>query len=290
MNISSQFSVITIVNGRQRHLHNMLVGIMQSTIKPDEIIIIGINESPKIADELHDHLQVNVCLLEDSGNHLPIAKARNFGASKASYPHLVFLDVDCIPSEAFFEQILVQGIANNTLIMANPRYLENRLEKKFKVNELEELSIHHPHRPIINGLMTARDYMLFWSLAFYIPKTLFQKLEGFDESYTGYGGEDTDLSLKLRALSGPKLLLSEATVYHQQHPVYSPPVQQLEAIVQNTEIFYKKWNFWLMDNWLAEFKTMGLISWKPEGCDIGKIKEPSEALLEDCFKPDAPFM
>lgn len=288
MNISSRFSVITIVNGRQKHLNNMLEGISQSSIKPDEIIIIGINENPEI--EIYKNLPIKIFSLKDAGRNLPIAKARNLGASKASNNHLIFLDVDCIPSRTFFEQILIQGIANKSLIMGNPRYLQKSLDPDFRVQELEGLSIHHPHRPKINALMVAGDYMLFWSLAFYIPKDLFQKLGGFDESYTGYGAEDTDLSLKLMETPGYKLLLSEATVYHQQHPVYSPPVHQLESIIQNADVFYKKWNSWVMDNWLTEFQKMGLIGWNSKGGNITKIKEPTEVLKAECYRPDAPFM
>ena len=190
----------------------------------------------------------------------------------------------------FFEQILVQGIANNTLIMGNPRYLLKGLEPKFQVDSLFDISLHHPHRPKINGLMIADDYLLFWSLAFYIPKHLFQKLEGFDEKYCGYGAEDTDLSLKLKFTPDYKLLLSEATVYHQQHPVYSPPLHQLDSIIKNAEIFYEKWNHWVMDNWLEDFERMGLISWNTNEKSINKIKEPSETMKAECFKPEAPFM
>ena len=286
--MSNKFSVISIVSGRQSHLNNLIEGIKQSSVLPDELIIVGINETPKLSVE--NELNLKIYKLDDPGEHFSAARARNFGASKASNNHLVFLDVDCIPSVQFFEQILIQGIANNTLIMGNPRYLLKSLEPNFPVDSLFENSIHHPHRPKINGSMIADDYMLFWSLAFYIPKHLFQKLEGFDEKYCGYGAEDTDLSLKLKYTPGYKLLLSEATVFHQQHPVYSPPVHQLDSIINNAEIFYKKWNYWVMDNWLEDFQKMGLISWNSNGKYIQKIKEPSEVMKAECFKPEAPFM
>lgn len=288
MNISNQFTLITIVSGRANHLHNLLEGVRQSSIRPDEIIIVGINETPSL--EAFKELPIRLLSLEFEGGYLPVAKARNYGASQASFDHLIFLDVDCIPSGSFFEQILLQGVANPTLIMGTPRYLNSGIDRDFKVSDLEEISCHHPHRPEVNGIITAQDYMLFWSLAFYVPKQLFEELGGFDEKYTGYGAEDTDLSLKLRETTGFKLMLSEATVYHQQHPVYSPPVHQIDSIIQNAKIFYAKWKFWVMDNWLAEFQKMGLIHWELEGNYLEKIKEPTEELKAECLKEDAPFM
>ena len=288
MNIIDDFSVITIVKGRQAHLSNMIKGIRRSSVIPREVIIVGIGEEPELED--FEDLPLKIYSLDSVAKSLPIGEARNLGASKATTNNLIFLDVDCIPSESFFEQILVQGLANRSLIMGNPRYLLNKIDGEFSQDWLANNSIHHPHRPKVVGTRAANDYMLFWSLAFYIPKSLFELLGGFDTSYTGYGAEDSDLALKLRALPGFRLYLSEATVYHQQHPVYSPPVHQMDAIIRNAEIFYGKWNRWAMDNWLAAFAELGLIKWESEASRISKIAQPSEVLLEQYYKPDHPFM
>ncbi len=136
----------------------------------------------------------------------------------------------------------------------------------------------------------SKDWMLFWSLCFYIPKTLFQEVGGFDENYTGYGAEDTDFALAIKQKGNYSFLLSEATVYHQQHPVYSPPVHQLDSIVTNAKIFHKKWGRWVMENWLEDFQKHGLISWTETSTKIERKNSPSKELLENCFQADAPFM
>lgn len=288
MNCKDKISLITIVKGREQHLRNLLKGVSRSSYIPDEIIIVAIDELPAIVD--FDTLPIKIVHLKSEGGHLPIAKARNTGAIAASNEHLVFLDVDCIPSSGFFEQIFLQGCIHGTLIMGNPRYLTEKITYDMIEEELKNLSIHHPHRPVVNGLEISADWMLFWSLCFYIPKSLFHELEGFDENYTGYGAEDTDFSLTLKQKGNYRFLLSEATVYHQQHPVYSPPVHQLDSIITNAGIFYKKWGRWVMENWLHAFHKHDLINWLETSTGIEKKNSPSKELINKCFQPEAPFM
>lgn len=288
MNRIDKLSLITIVKGREQHLRNLLKGVLRSSYIPDEIIIVAIDELPDMAG--FDNLPLKFIYLKSVGKHLPIAKARNTGARASSNEHLVFLDVDCIPSSGFFEQIFLQGCIHKTLVMGNPRYLTEKISYDINEEELKKLSIHHPHRPIVNELEISKDWMLFWSLCFYIPKFLFQELEGFDENYTGYGAEDTDFSLTLKQKGNYRFLLSEATVYHQQHPVYSPPVHQLDSIITNAEIFYKKWGRWAMENWLQAFQKLDLINWLETSTRIEKKKMPSKELINRCFQPEAPFI
>ena len=40
-----KFSVITIVKGREEHLHNLLQGVEMSSLQPDEIMIVAIIQS-----------------------------------------------------------------------------------------------------------------------------------------------------------------------------------------------------------------------------------------------------
>jgi len=284
-----KFSVITIVKGREEHLHNLLQGVEMSSLQPDEIMIVAIDEVPELS--AFQDLPIEIIQISSQGANLPIAEARNIGAQNANFDHLIFLDVDCIPHPDFFDDTITQGLSHKTLIMGNPYYLECSLPKNFELNELEALSAAHPARPEIKELAEASDYMLFWSLAFYIPKQLFKVLEGFDAQFTGYGAEDTDMAMKISQLKSIyPLLLSPAKVYHQQHPVHSPPVHQVEAIVINARIFYEKWERWVMENWLEEFTKLGLIQWQADGSTIEILKQPDKDLIEQSYRPEAAYM
>lgn len=284
-----KFSVITIVKGREAHLYNLLQGVKTSRLQPDEIRIVAIDEVPDLT--AFKDLPIEISQISSKGANLPIAEARNIGAENAKFDHLIFLDVDCIPHPEFFDDMITQGLAHKTLIMGNPYYLESSIPQNFELSDLEELSAAHPARPEISELVEAGDYMLFWSLAFYIPKQLFKVLEGFDAQFTGYGAEDTDVAMKMRQIKSIyPLLLSPAKVYHQQHPVHSPPVHQVEAIVINARIFYEKWERWVMENWLEEFRKLGLIRWEADGSTIEILKQPDKDLIEQSYQPEAAYM
>ena len=284
-----KFTVITIVKGREEHLHNLLRGVRRSSLRPDEIRIVAIDDLPDVS-AFHD-LPIEVSQVSSKGANLPIAEARNIGAQNAKFNHLIFLDVDCIPHPEFFADMITQGLSHKTLIMGNPHYLESSIPQNFELNDLEKLSAAHPARPAIKELAEASDYMLFWSLAFYIPKQLFKVLEGFDAQFTGYGAEDTDMAMKISQLKSIyPLLLSSAKVYHQQHPVHSPPVHQVEAIVINARIFYEKWERWVMENWLEDFRNLGLIQWEADGSTIEILKKADKNLIEQSYKPQAAYM
>ncbi|MCM4154966.1 glycosyltransferase [Gramella sp. AN32] len=287
MNSQYNFSLITIVKGRQKHLQNLLEGVKRNSLQPKEIIIVTIDENFQL--QQYKDLNIKTFRLEAASENIPLGEARNFGAGKAVHEHLIFLDVDCIPSEDFFEKIITQGSHVETLIMGTPRYLTKMVSVETPKKELLSLSHEHPARPKVPKLTTTKDYMLFWSLAFYIPSGLFFELGGFDEDYKGYGAEDSDFGLKLQN-SGKDFYLSEAIVFHQQHAVYSPPVHQLDPIINNAQTFQKKWGRWVMENWLDDFQKLGLIEWDRKSKKIYKLKNASGEFIKKCFKPDAPYM
>ncbi|MGB3774708.1 MAG: hypothetical protein WA951_05580, partial [Leeuwenhoekiella sp.] len=112
---------------------------------------------------------------------------------------------------------------------------------------------------------------------------------GFDEAFEGYGAEDTDLAYTLRD-KGHYLFISEAIVYHQQHPVHSPPFDKFSQIIKNSTVFYKKWGSWPMGNWLQTFAENQLIDWEPHYKKIEILSKPSEVLKKSAYKEKAPYM
>lgn len=71
---------------------------------------------------------------------------------------------------------------------------------------------------------------MFWSLGFAMRADDFASVGGFDEGYSGYGGEDTDFAFACRR-AGLELWLSSAPVFHQAHAVHRPPLQHTSSIV-----------------------------------------------------------
>ena len=121
--------------------------------------------------------------------------------------------------------------------------------------------------PPASGLEICPDYRCFWSLNFAIRRATFLATGGFDERYTGYGGEDTDFGKILDQGGIPIAWMKGGLAYHQYHPHHMPPVHHLDSVVRNAELFEAKWGYRTMGHWLYAFKVMGLIDDTPRPAD-----------------------
>lgn len=261
-------SVITIVKNRTSALSNLIRGLSEGSLLVGELIIVFMNESPHQLPE--SPFDVTVIELTDN-EEIPLAKARNAGANAAKFEKLVFLDVDCIPEKNLVQQYTC-AIDNEHLYSGSIRYLpKNAMEHPQLFEQLKQLSLPDPVRNNIQNL----PYELFWSLNFGCSKSTFKKIGGFNEDYKGYGAEDTDFAFRARIRNIP-LKTKTITAYHQYHESYDPPLNHLENIVQNANLFYQLWNKWPMDGWLTKFEQMGLISW---GKVILALRRPTKEEL-----------
>ena len=284
--MSQGISIVIIYHDRLKNLTNTLKGLAGGTITPNEVVIIEMDTS-KTEINYFGLFCIHHLLHTTDSTMLPLAEARNFGARIANYKNLVFLDVDCIPSVTFLKNVISLTPFKNALYMGKPKYLTK--DKLEYCNNLEENSLDHPKRPCINQITLSKDFGLFWSLCFFISKRTFNKIQGFDERFVGYGGEDTDFALKVK-FADIDFYLTPFVIYHQQHPIYSPPLNHFKAIVKNANLFMDKWGKWPMTKHLEKFKEEQLINWDAERSDpIKTIKIPSKTKINSCLQLDQPF-
>ncbi|WP_201541454.1 glycosyltransferase family 2 protein [Psychrobacter faecalis] len=322
-------TVITTCYGRNRHLYNMLSSLANSSVQPDEVIIVNDDADPKrLADFPLNIVKIPTSAgLVDSTNHktlehqtleksdkteFDIGHNRNIGAARARHDTLIFLDVDCIVAPSFIEQLSTKlNQYPNALLMGQPRYLTRplsneeslALQKGALANDyLNHLSVYNPYRDnfdakqsisteaVPTAIKKTDDYGAFWSLCFAIKREQFEQIGGFDTQYTGYGAEDTDFAFTARQLD-INFYLTADLVYHQQHAVYRPPLNHLESIIINANRFYQKWQCWPMDGWLEQFCKMGLIEWTNEQSNsITLLRQPSSKEIELAYYPDAAYV
>jgi GT2 family glycosyltransferase len=256
----------------------MLRGIAAQSTKPREVVIVYMNEDPP--DDLPDPgCDLMTRRLDEEPHALPLAAARNRAAAESRGNLLAFLDVDCIPHPEYLKTLARAVQLTNGLVMGDIRYLpEGAARPGWTFESLDILGREHPRRPSWNGEHPIQplDYRLFWSLTFGLRRTDFDRLGGFDEKYTGYGGEDTDFSFTARHIRLP-LFACRARAYHQYHETYSPPYNHLEDIVVNARRFHEKWQIWPMEGWLKQFERDGLIEWESERIRI--VRSVDENML-----------
>ena len=275
-----EFSIVTIVKGRRKQLANLLDSIKASTILPNDIQVVCMDNLEKIATP--ESLNVHIHSLE--GIHeLPLAAARNRGVSAAKTDNVIFIDVDCIVSPTLFANMLMALQADN-IITAYPLYLPILPDTGNYVT-LKHTAVPHPAREHI-PVGEPVEHLQFWSLIFAIQKQTFEKTGGFDESFIGYGAEDTDFAMTFNQ-ADIKLIFVHDFILHQYHDKYDPPVNHFHSIVENATRYKQKWNVLPMQRWLRAFEKMGLIKIDQED-HITVIQEPTDGQMAECVSAN-PF-
>jgi glycosyltransferase involved in cell wall biosynthesis len=144
--------------------------------------------------------------------------------------YLIFLDGDCIPTRRFVadhialaeDGTFVQGRRAFIAESAVPAYLDEKhsipsLILRGRVSGLSK-AIRLP-RPVIRRDVGQRG-LIGCNLGLWRQDLI--AINGFDESFTGWGGEDSDLGNRLYNLGKQrKFVYGRAIVYHLNHPKLS---------------------------------------------------------------------
>ena len=266
-------SVVTLAKGRPEHLYNLVLGLAQQVEPPLELIVSVMQDTPYVLPDTP--FPVRQILI--GGEALPLASARNEAARAARGDALVFLDMDCIPTPGLVGDYR-RGLAQHDgLLMGEVMYLPGEAAAPgWDYATFAAVGVKHSdrHGPPAAPIEPCSDYRCFWSLSFAMRRATFLGTGGFDEGYTGYGGEDTDFGKTLDQQGVPIAWLRGALAYHQYHPHHMPPVHHVASVVRNAQRFERKWGYRTMGHWLYAFRLMGLIDDSP-GAPIRILREPS---------------
>lgn len=269
-------SVCTLAFGRAKHLANLVRGLALSTKLPGELVIALMQpERYQLPDAPFPIRQI---VLGTQG--IPLAEARNRAAKEALGENLIFLDVDCIPHPNLVADYADRMDGRSGVFMGEVGYLPSgTTDNGIDFSAFERVAVKHSERagPPTDPLALCRDYRCFWSLNFALSRADFAASGGFDESFVGYGGEDTDFGRTLASLDIPIWWVRGAKAYHQYHAHHMPPVHHLDSVLANTHRFIEKWGEPTMQHWLRAFELMGLAERRGEGWV--KLREPEEGDL-----------
>ncbi|GAA5032005.1 glycosyltransferase [Terrabacter aeriphilus] len=278
-------AVVTIVHGRHAHLDRQLHGLARQTSPVDLHVVVAMDdpEVRAVVDSTRGARRTTVVDVQRRGPQLPLAAARNRGvevALEAGADQLVLLDVDCIPSPGLVERY-AEGLATQSgpqLLQSDPwtplvwcgevAYLPPAPDgRDYLELDLDAMADPHPARPVLrpDEVLPGTDLNLFWSLSFALSARSWAAIGGFDPTYVGYGGEDTDFAQRLRVAGGGLRWIGGARAYHQHHPTSSPPVAHLHDVVENANRFAERWGWWPMAGWLDAFAERGLAQRRPGG-------------------------
>jgi N-acetylglucosaminyl-diphospho-decaprenol L-rhamnosyltransferase len=276
-------SVCTIARGRERNLRNLILGLSEQSTLPDELVIAYMQDEP--------YSGLPACpfpirQIAVEGARLPLAAARNAAAAMAIGDTLVFIDVDCIPLPSLIEAYL-EAMRADRCLMGETRYLAKMdAINPTAADELWQLSQQHPARQFSEtlgpGLQSIQDVREFWSLSFALSAKTFQRMQGFDETFEGYGGEDTDFAMKLAQSQVSLWWVPKAQAVHQWHAVQKPPLSQFDDIIRNARLFRRKHGVWCMEYWLDQFEAEGFIRRSADVIELEGKPSPDQCKAAIC--------
>jgi hypothetical protein len=197
---------VTVCKGRLHHLKETLPRLVAQV--PDEIVVVDYDCPQRAGDWVEANFpNVKVIRVTDDP-WFCLARARNIGARNSTQPWICFIDADVKVAPGFLDWLQV-----------------NLSEKSF-------------YRPEIVDKSTQRET---WG-TFVCPRPAFARVEGYDEIFKGWGGEDDDLYYRLN-LAGfaeqffPRDLV-EAISHDDAARVVFHPVKSKDLQVM-LNIFYK---------------------------------------------------
>ncbi len=234
-------SVIVSTYNRPAALERVLDGLAAQARPPFEVIVADDGSGPQTAAVLagrRDPFPVHHAWQPDDGFRL--ARVRNLATLRSAGDWLHFLDGDCVPRPGFVERIV--GLGGPGVALAGDRILVSRaLTERI---ERERLPVHawsfatwlrERRRGGINRLLPLaywplttgrghrrRDWRLLRGANFGLARADLFTVNGFEESFSGWGLEDSEFAVRLInqgiALRSARLALGVLHLWHAEQP------------------------------------------------------------------------
>ena len=202
-------SVVFATRDRPQRLANLLETLRRQTLPLAEFEVIAVDDASGA-----DNRAVLMRALERADLPLRViwrdapggpAVARNAGWRTARAPLVAFTDDDCVAAEDWLEEGLRASERRPGVILQGP--VEPIPEELDRITYFHHTFENHDCGP------------WFETANIFYPLEVLQRLGGFDESFTGPGGEDTDLAWRALGAGINAQAVPAALVHHAVSPL-----------------------------------------------------------------------
>lgn len=218
MLLDIQISIIVLTYNRADALLRVLQGLAMQCGPADEVIIADDGSSWESVEAWQSvipsfHCKVKHVWHPDVG--FTASKARNLGAMVSHGQYIIFLDGDCIPSSHFMDAHRALA-KSGSFVNGNRVLFSELLTARVLDGSVDALCVQTFDwiRWRLRGDINKFAHLLYWpeapfrvqrsfvwkkirSCNFALWKADFVRVNGFDESFEGWGHEDADLVLRL---------------------------------------------------------------------------------------------
>ncbi len=180
--------------------------------KKVQLIVVDDGSTDESVDKLkHFSKQGKIELLR--GDNLGAIGARNYGASIATSPIIGFIDAHCYTPKGWLDPLLKTFKSDLSVTALSPAisctknlnatgYGATWKDDELAMSWLAKKQDGHYDVPFIGGAGT------------FLRKSVFDKLDGFDEGIIQWGYEDIELSIRLWLFGYRVVVVPESIIYH----------------------------------------------------------------------------
>ena len=184
----------------------------QSKFNKSEIIIINDGSTDRTSKIINQYKNNNKIIIKTHSENMGLSQARNTGINSANGDILAFIDSDMELENNWLNKAMKIFNHKHIIgIMGQYTYPQN-----ITLNQLDKYlysSLRGAKKKYVNGDNIHFKYFLFSNTA--IRRHVFNSLLGFDNQFKKYGGEDTDLAIRLYQLYPQGLYyFSDLISYH----------------------------------------------------------------------------
>ena len=194
----------------------------QTLLFPIEILIADDGSKEELKRNNRKINKLSNCMFIEHKENVGRARIRNFLSEKANYDILLFIDSDAGLISNDFLQNYVSAIQNNEVICGGLLYDRPLPSPVFSLRYYYGICAEERSAKERN----LYPYAQFSSFSFLIRKKTFREIL-FDESFSGYGHEDTAFGIELEK--------REIKVRHIDNPLYHLGLEKNEDFLCKTE-------------------------------------------------------
>lgn len=249
-NLPSCTLVVTTYNWPEA-LNLSLKSVFKQTHMPNEIIVAddgSMEETAILIENISKEYKFPIkhCWQEDTGFRL--ARSRNNAIIESNCDYIIFIDGDIILQKNFIKDHLKYAekgkFVNGSRVLLSPELSKHLITGKIKnvgwrflkeKNNINGLRIPFLHK-IIKGPQYTIKRIKGCNMAFWRKDLL--AINGFDESFVGWGREDSDIAIRLMnyGITRKNLKFSaiEFHIYHKE--------QSQEFLLENDKILQEVLN------------------------------------------------
>lgn len=254
-------SVIIPTYNRKNLLEYTLKSFEQQTMSKDDYEVIicddGSNDGTfELIESYVDKMNIKYCY--HNHDSFRVALTRNMGINISRGEICVFIDSGMIACKEYLEEHYNEHkkssenciVAGNILGFKISKESEKKLKSMFDINSLDksfnkinnDVDFHDERELTLNHIgFNMSDWpapwIYFWSGNISVKKEELEKVGLFDENYVGWGGEDTDLGIRLYLNDLKYVYSSKAQALHYPHPQTSIDKEEFKNRVTQRKSF-----------------------------------------------------